>query len=177
MNKFKLLLSTLALTYSVFSFADKAPSEVTSIATVNGVTITQSEVKYFMSKLKTQVPLERVIQEMINVELLVQAAKNKGMMKDESLELEIKRSVSGIIASHYLQQQLLEMDITLEDLKARYKKEYVDGNQAKELNANHILLKTEDEAKDVIQKLDSGSDFTELAKSFPLAPAVKMVAL
>ena len=173
MNKRTILLSALALTYSVFSFADKAVPEVTSIATINGVAVTEAEVKHFMSKLKKQVPAERVIQEMINVELLVQAAKNKGMMKDESLELEIKRSTSGIIASHYLQQQLLQMDITLEDLKARYKKEYVDGNQAKEFNANHILLKTEDEARDVILKLDNGSNFIELAKKLSTGPSGK----
>ena len=173
MNKRNLLLSTLVLTYCGLSFADNASVETSSIATINGVAITEPEVKHFISKLKNQVPTERVLQEIINIELLVQAAKNKGMMKDENLTLEIKRSISGIIASHYLQQQLLEMDITLEDLKARYKKEYVDSNQGKEYNANHILVETEDEAIDIIKQLDKGAAFTELAQKLSTGPSGK----
>lgn len=173
MKKRNFLLSALILTYSVYGFADNTPAETNSIATINGVAITEAEVKHFISKLDKSIPTERVLQEMINVELLVQAAKDQGMMKEQDLLLEIKRSTSGLIASHYLQQQLLKMDITLEDLKARYKKEYVDGNQAKEFNANHILVKTEAEAKNIIQQLDNGAVFTELAKTLSTGPSGK----
>ena len=173
MNNRTLLLSTLVLTYSVFSFAENTSVAATSIATINGVNITDAEVKHFISKLQKPVPAERALQEMINVELLVQAAKNDGVMKDENLLLEIKRNISGLIASHYLQQHLVKMDITLDDLRARYNKEYLGIKREKEYNANHILVKTEDEAKDVIQQLDNGAVFTELAKSLSTGPSGK----
>ncbi|MBT3724837.1 MAG: peptidylprolyl isomerase, partial [Gammaproteobacteria bacterium] len=126
-----------------------------------------------ISKLSQKVPAERALQEIINVELLVQAAKNEGLMKNDELVLEIKRSTSGLIATHYLQQQLLKLEVTIEDLKARYNKDYVEANQAKEYNANHILVKTEEEATDIIQKLDGGAVFTELAKTLSTGPSGK----
>ena len=173
MNKKNLLISALLLTYSVCSFADDAPAAASPVVTVNGVAITDAEVKHFMSKLQKQVPAERALQEIINVELLAQAAKAEGMLKDEDLMLEIKRSNTGLIASHFLQQQLLKMDISLDTLKARYKKEYVDGDQEKEYNANHILVKTEAEAIDIIKQLDDGAIFTELAKTLSTGPSGK----
>ncbi len=170
-----LILSALAVGYSTISFAESTPAVTapTPIVTVNGVPVTETEANYFISKLSKKVPVERAIQEIINVELLVQAAKNSGMMKNDELLLEIKRTTSGLIATHYLQQQLLKLDITMEDLQARYNKDYIGNNKAKEYNANHILVKTEEEAKELIQQLDGGATFTELAKKHSTGPSGK----
>ena len=173
MNKRILMISALALSYSVFGFAESTAPVSKPIATINGVAVTDTEVNYFISKLDKKVPVERALQEIINVELLVQAAKNSGMMKNDELLLEIKRSTSGLIATHYLQQQLLKMDITMQDLQARYNKDYVENNKAKEYNANHILVETEEQAKELILKLDSGATFTELAKKHSTGPSGK----
>ena len=132
MKKRILILSALALSYSAFSFAESTVDVSKPIATINGVGVSEAELNYFISKLSQKVPAERALQEIINVELLVQAAKNEGLMKNDELVLEIKRSTSGLIATHYLQQQLLKLEVTIEDLKARYNKDYVEGNQAKE---------------------------------------------
>ncbi len=153
--------------------ADSADPEPTLLVTVNGVGITDTEVQHFISKQAKPIPGEAAIQEMINVELLVQAAKNENMMADESLVLEIKRTTSGLIASHYLQQLLRSLEITEQDLEDRYKKEYQDGEQATEYNANHILLETEAEALDVIKQLDEGASFDELAKNLSTGPSGK----
>ena len=173
MKKRILILSALALSYSAFSFAESTVDVSKPIATINGVGVSEAELNYFISKLSQKVPAERALQEIINVELLVQAAKNEGLMKNDELVLEIKRSTSGLIATHYLQQQLLKLEVTIEDLKARYNKDYVEANQAKEYNANHILVKTEEEATDIIQKLDGGAVFTELAKTLSTGPSGK----
>lgn len=143
------------------------------LATVNGVTITEPEVKHFMSKLARPVPEAQALQEMINVELLSQQAKKEGMLKNPDLQLEIKRTTTGLIASEYLQKTLQNIDITEDDLKQRYKKEYLDGAAAKEYNANHILLKTEQEAKDIIKQLDAGANFEDLAKKLSIGPSGK----
>ena len=50
------------------------------------------------------------------------------------------------------------------DVKARYDKEVAALPKQEEVHARHILVKTEDEAKDVIKQLDAGKDFAELAK-------------
>ncbi len=172
MNKKQLFLSALLLTGSFCSFAD-TPATDKTLATVNGVAITKAELDNFMSKLKQPVAQERALQELVNVELLVQEAKNQKMLEDKNLMLELKRTRSALIAAHFLQQQLLNMNLTEDTLKARYQKDYVDGKKVQEYNANHILLKTEEEAKDVIKQLDNGDAFTELAKKLSTGPSGK----
>lgn len=54
--------------------------------------------------------------------------------------------------------------VTDADVKARYDKEVAALPKQEEVHARHILVKTEDEAKDIIKQLDAGKDFAELAK-------------
>ncbi len=54
--------------------------------------------------------------------------------------------------------------VTPDEVKARYDKEVAALPKQEEVHARHILVKTEDEAKDVIKELDAGKDFAELAK-------------
>ena len=171
MKKLFIYPALLLLTLGV-AHADGTAAASKTLATVNGVAITQKDVDHFTSKLSQPVAQERALQEMINVELLSQAAKKAGMLENEALKLELKRVTTGLIASHYLQQALLDLDISEQDLKDRYQKEYVEGKTAdQEYNANHILLKTREEAEDIIKKLDAGADFTELAKQFSTGPS------
>lgn len=39
------------------------------------------------------------------------------------------------------------------------------------VRASHILVKTEDEAKDLLNKLNEGADFSELAQEYSLCPS------
>jgi peptidyl-prolyl cis-trans isomerase C len=57
-------------------------------------------------------------------------------------------------------------------------KKYYDANKdkfkkEKEVNTRHILLKTEEEAKQIKEKLQNGEDFVELAKKFSIDPNAK----
>ncbi len=169
MKKLLLCSALLLMPLAASHAAEQAPAK--TLATVNGVAITDQEVKHFTSKLTQPVAQARALQEMINVELLSQAARKEGLVDDPALQLEIKRVTTGLIASHYLQQALLNLDIAEKDLKERYQKEYVDGKTGNEYNANHILLKTEQEAKDIIKQLDGGADFAELAKQHSTGPS------
>lgn len=51
-----------------------------------------------------------------------------------------------------------------DEVKARYDKEVAALPQEEEIKAAHILVASEDEAKDIIKQLDSGKDFAALAK-------------
>ena len=39
------------------------------------------------------------------------------------------------------------------------------------VRASHILVQTEEEANDILKKLDEGSDFAELAQEYSLCPS------
>jgi peptidyl-prolyl cis-trans isomerase C len=55
--------------------------------------------------------------------------------------------------------------ITDEEVRARYDKELAATPPENEIHARHILVKTIEEAKDVIKQLDGGASFEELAKA------------
>jgi peptidyl-prolyl cis-trans isomerase C len=155
-------------------FAAPAETEENPVlARVNGVDIHMKEVRHFMQQQSKEVSPQQALIEMINVELLAQAAKDQGMLNDEALMLEIKRNTSGIIASHYLNNYLDHLEISDEDLQKRYQQDYKESSQAKEYNANHILLDSEAEARDMIKQLDGGADFSELAKKHSTGPSGK----
>ncbi len=166
---------SLPLLFTLFTYHNPLWAETDNpvLATVNGVDITDAEVKHFISKQSKAVPPAIALQEMINVELLKQAARNENQLSNESLQLELKRNESALIAAHYLQQHLRNLEITEAALKQRYQKDYVESSQTAEYNANHILVKTDTEARDVIKQLDDGAKFTDLAKSLSIGPSGK----
>lgn len=67
-------------------------------------------------------------------------------------------------------------DVKVDDAKC---KEYYDANQSEftekpnRIHVAHILLKTEDEAKKVKERLDKGEDFAKVAKEVSTEPAAK----
>ena len=141
--------------------------------TINGVDITENEVKHFISRLTNVDNPQEALREMINVELINQAARTENLLKDETLQMEIRRTTSALIASTYLQNFVSNLEITDKQIEARYQANYADGNSVHEFNANHILVPTEEEAQAIIRKLDEGSDFEELAKAFSTGPSGK----
>ncbi len=171
MTKYLTICVLLLLPFAT-SAEDKAEDNKT-LVTVNGVAITQQEVINFLGKKEQPVPPQNALQEMINVELLVQDAKNAGIMQNQQLQMEIKRSNSSLIASYHLQNILKEVNLDDKQLQDRYRKEYVEGDRNSEYNANHILVKTEEEAQAIIKQLGDGAEFTELAKSASIGPSGK----
>lgn len=55
--------------------------------------------------------------------------------------------------------------VTDEQVRARYDKEVAASPPGNEIRARHILVKTIEEARDVIKKLDAGEKFEDLAKA------------
>lgn len=74
-----------------------------------------------------------------------------------------------------LARKIVETDLEISDETAR---EYFTKNQElydipEEVKARHVLVKTEEEALDVISRLEKGEDFAELAKELSEDPGSK----
>ncbi|HOK62743.1 MAG TPA: peptidylprolyl isomerase [Soehngenia sp.] len=88
-----------------------------------------------------------------------QALAYYGYTKDEFLK-NIKMNLSI--------EALIEPSITITDdeIAAYFEENKDDFNQAEQVKASHILLDTEEEAKDVLAKIQSGESFEDLAKEY-----------
>jgi len=155
------------------SAADKA------VATVNGKKIGESQYNQFITMLKQKNPKfdaaanrEAVINELVNREILFQEAKKQKVDKDPKIAYVLEQQRVDLMVKALIQKTLTKDPVSEKQLKQLYK-DKIAGANMQEYKARHILLKTEDEAKTVIAKLDSGDDFAELAKKMSTGPSAK----
>ncbi len=101
--------------------------------------------------------------ELINREILSQAARKKGLDKDALVSAQMDMARQAVLIRAYFDDYVKANPITEAQLKTDYDK-FVAQMGDKEYKARHILVETEDEAKAVIVSLGKGDSFEKVAK-------------
>lgn len=157
---------------------DETAGEDPVVATVNGEDIHYSEVmesakslpQQYQSRIKEILPA--LVDRLIDLKLLEDAAEDAGLADDEQVAERLQEMKPQVMRDVYLQRRV-EDYITEARLKQAYE-DYKAENPAKtEVRARHILLEKEDAAKAVIDELENGADFVELAKERSTGPSAK----
>ncbi len=143
------------------------------IAKVNGVEITQgdlasAEAAFGSSIAGTPATQRRLqlVRHLINTQLLATAAEKDKLETNPSLEAKKKYYGRRALGDLYWTEKI-KTSVTEADAKTAYDDAKV------EVTARHILLKTEEDAVDTIEKLNRGGDFAELAKELSTGPTGK----
>ncbi|MBC7208400.1 MAG: peptidylprolyl isomerase [Methyloversatilis sp.] len=145
-----------------------APAEGV-LATVNGKAIPQGRADIMIRNQVAQGQQDgdqlrsAVREELIRREVLTQAAAAKGMDKNAALMHQAELAKQAVLIQAYLQDYVRSHPVTEDTIKAEYEK-IKAGLGNKEYKARHILVKTEDKAKEIIGKLQAGEKFEDLAK-------------
>lgn len=147
------------------------------VATVNDTAIHRSDVEQAREQLPSQYqtfPFEVVfpalVERLIDGKLLVAEGRKDGLAGDAEVKERLARLEDQVIQSVYL-ARAVKARLTDDVLKKRYD-EFLKANPAEpEVHARHILVKTEDEGKEVIKALKGGADFVELAKTKSTGPS------
>ncbi|MET3106707.1 peptidyl-prolyl cis-trans isomerase C [Oxalobacteraceae bacterium GrIS 2.11] len=177
-------LALLALTACTPKEADKAAttaapaaSKEAVAATVNGTPISKKEVDLILKQqrgMPDTPETRKMIIDNIAMQLLVaQEAVKKGLDKTPDTLDEIEMAKQSVLAQAYVQDYIKTNTVTDDQLNAEYDKlkAQASGNQYK---ARHILVKTEDEAKAIIVKLNKDpKSFEAMAKAQSLDPGSK----
>ena len=165
----------VAETHDSASNSEKANNTEENIALVNGQPISKTDLQNALNKRaaegKAATPNE-VLQELVNLEILRQEAVKQGLQKDPLVKAEIKRQTTAVLANELIRSQFKDLKLTEDQLQNEYK-EQIAKIPDMEYKARHILLKTEDEAKEVIKQLQQGADFAALAKEKSTGPSGK----
>ena len=85
-------------------------------------------------------------------------------------ELTIENQRTGLLAGEALGRVGQEA-VTEEAIRAAYEARFADAEPSREYNAAHILVETADEAQNLIDQLDEGADFAELAREHSTGPS------
>ena len=149
----------------------------TVLATVNGSDITLGHLIALQERLPEQYRtmddvtlyngmLEQLIDQMLIAQSLSATADTD--TKRISLMLENERAA---LLANLVVGEIAASEVTDAELQAAYDAKHGNVEPAEEINASHILVETEDEAKAVIAELDGGADFAELAKEKSTGPS------
>lgn len=140
----------------------------TVVATVNGTEITMGDMIVLRGQLPQQyrslpdsVLFDAVLEQLIQQTALMQNLGDD-LSKTDRLILEGNRRsyLAGAALS-----KAAEGVVTEDALRARYDSEYADFTPETEYNAAHILVDTEEAAKEIKAAIDEGADFAEQARA------------
>ena len=103
---------------------------------------------------------QELLNRMVEQKLLVNEAVSRGMDKDPKLAQDLEELKKNILLQELYKDEILKnAQPSDSDVKKFYDK------LGKEAKASHILVKTEEEAKEIAKALKGGGDFTQLAGS------------
>lgn len=138
------------------------------VATVNGDKIMLSEIETIqqsnpqLGALPLESIYEPLLDNVIDLTVVSNAAKSAKVQNDPDFKKMMKDVEKQMLARFYLEKKAKDGQ-TKEKLTAMYEQFKKDNPPQDEMQASHILLKTEKEANDVIKQLNKGADFAELA--------------
>jgi peptidyl-prolyl cis-trans isomerase C len=101
--------------------------------------------------------------ELVNREILSQAARKKGLDKTALVSAQMDMARQAVLIRAFFDDHVKANPITDAQLKTDYDK-FVAQMGDKEYKARHVLVETEDEAKAVIASLGKGDSFEKVAK-------------
>ncbi len=140
-----------------------------TIVTINGDAISDLEVLAFnalqgnQNKLDSQQAQVQLLNQLVNTTLLAQAAKKDGIDKLPQVEAALRMAKVQVLAEAKVNDYFAKHPVSDEEIKAAYDKKFTK-EALQEYKVSHILVKEEQEAKDIIASLEKGEDFHKLAK-------------
>lgn len=178
-NKFGFAaLAVVAMTmFGVPAVQAKESPDDTVVATVNGTKILKKDVMATLGTLSvkpedTERAFPVVLDQMVNDKLIDEATAKADIEKDPVFQQRLAETKSQLVKTMYL-EKFLKDKITDKSVKAEYDKFKKENKGKQEVHARHILLSTEEEAKQVIKELDGGAKFQELAEKRSSGPTAK----
>jgi peptidyl-prolyl cis-trans isomerase C len=139
------------------------------VATVDGVALTLGELITIRRQLPDQyqgipddVLMKGLSEQMIDQMLLSEAGMKAGLDQRPSVALNLLVQQRAILADAYLRAEI-QARATPEAVEALYQERYANAEPEDEVRAAHILVESEEKAKELKAQLDGGADFAALA--------------
>ncbi|HEY8034229.1 MAG TPA: peptidylprolyl isomerase [Methylobacter sp.] len=144
-----------------------AVDKADAVAAVNGQYISKSTLDTLEKEIAERshgqtFPKEKLVEELVQRELLVQDAMQKQLDKSPEFTAQLEAAKKALLTQADLQNFIKANPVTDAEIKAEYDSK-VAAEKGTEYKARHILVKTEAEAKKLIAELDKGADFAKLA--------------
>ncbi len=149
------------------------------LAAVNGKEITEDTVLKFLNDLGPQMAMQfqspegikRVVDELVNQELIYLDALEDGLDKEEVFIKELDRLKEGLLKQYALNNLLSNITVTEGEILDYYNKNKEDFIKPESVVASHILVDNEEKALDIIKEVNEGLSFEEAAINYSSCPS------
>lgn len=150
------------------------PKEDSVVAVVNGHEIKRSEVQMAAEDILGQLPdippklrYPYIVEYLVERHLLAQAAVKEGVADSDEYKRRLALYQAKALRDAYFAQSIVPT-VTEEEMKKAYDTESAKVAQTERVRARHILVASEQEAKQVRARLEKGEKFEDLAKQYSL---------
>ena len=143
------------------------------VAVIDGDKVYMSEIREYAKSIPqlADLPLEMIypqlLETVVNSRVLQRAAEKAGVESLAAVQQSLQIAHDQIIAQAYLDRRLKAMQSD-NRLQRLYEEEMKSFKPVEEVHARHILVKTEEEAKDILIQLRAGASFGMLANKYSL---------
>ena len=165
------------LLFSIMFLKATQAQNIPIVANVNNEDISLETMIHAMNELPPEIQsqpfmsyYEDLLERVIDIKLFAQEGKKMKLDEEPSVRAAIDFVIEKVLMQAFLSKYVQE-NIKEENLKASYNNFIADETSREEIKASHILIDTESEAIDVINMLNDGDDFAELAKNKSTGPS------
>ncbi len=104
---------------------------------------------------------------LIDIIVIAKKAEDEGLSKDANFIERMALLRNRVLHNIYV-SETVSKKITDDEVKTLYQKE---TSKIEEINARHVLVKTKEEALEIVKLLDEGGDFATIAKEKSTGPS------
>ncbi|MFA7676599.1 MAG: peptidyl-prolyl cis-trans isomerase [Candidatus Omnitrophota bacterium] len=162
----------------------RTPIKGALLAQVNDWSIGTVDFNDKLNALKTLLPQEelqdqfndaetkkKILQELVNFEILAQEAESKGMDKEPEVVDAVKNFKRNFLAQKMLGDLYKDITITNLEIENFYNTNKDIFKEPEEVRVREIAVSSETQAKDLLIRLLQGESFASLARTYSVAPS------
>ncbi|WP_161973799.1 peptidylprolyl isomerase [Hwanghaeella grinnelliae] len=112
----------------------------------------------------------RILESLIQQLVVIQTGLEQGLQDDPEIQKRMELVEAQLVRDLYL-RRAVEAKIEEKDLQAAYDAWLEQNPPKEEVKARHILVETEEEARNIIKMVTDGQEFAELAKKYSKGPS------
>lgn len=151
------------------------------LASVNGQNITEADVDRFLATLgqrgqnyRTPEGRRVILEQVINQKLFLTDAMRNLYEREPAFKAELARIKEDLLVNYAVGKVLENVRVTEEETRKFYDENPDQFTAEPTVNASHILVATEEEAKDILSKIRSGEiTFEAAAEQYSSCPSGK----
>lgn len=183
MKRFVILAMALVFAFSIPANASKKGKKRTKklkgnvVAVVNGHEITVDDYKRALATLPPQMQMvvkqdktvrEKFLDNLISKEILNIEAKKEKVRLSKEQKKKLEDFKKELLINALLDKHLGNIKVTDKEAAKYYREHKKEFTTPAQVKASHILVKTKEEAEDLIKRLKKGADFAKLAQQYSL---------